>query len=87
MMRVLKIFQDPESFVFKLRDKVRNIVQVAVKKEWVLKIMQQCLSNNIPFFFKQWGGVNKKKHGRLLDGKEWNQLPDLSNSVPLVTAV
>jgi protein gp37 len=58
-----------------------------MKKEWVLKIMRQCLSNNIPFFFKQWGGVNKKKHGRLLDGKEWNQIPDLSNSTPLVPAV
>jgi protein gp37 len=29
----------------------------------------------VPFFFKQWGGVNKKKAGRILDGREWNQMP------------
>lgn len=58
-----------------------------MKKEWVLKIMRQCVSNNVPFFFKQWGGVNKKKNGRLLESKEWNQTPDLSNSVPFVNAV
>ena len=58
-----------------------------MKKEWVLKIMRQCLINNIPFFFKQWGGVNKKINGRILNGKEWNQIPDLSDTAPLVTAV
>lgn len=58
-----------------------------MKKEWALKIMRQCVSNNVPFFFKQWGGVNKKKNGRLLESKEWNQTPDLSNSVPFVNAV
>ncbi len=58
-----------------------------MKEEWALKIKQQCLKNSIPFFFKQWGGVNKKKNGRLLEGKEWNQIPDLSNSIPFVTAV
>jgi hypothetical protein len=29
-----------------------------------------------PFFFKQWGGVHKKKNGRKLDGRMWNELPD-----------
>ncbi len=47
-----------------------------LKEEWVVSIKDQCLSYYTPFFFKQWGGVNKKKAGRLLNGKEWNQVPD-----------
>ena len=43
--------------------------------EWVEKIRDRCLEQHIPFFFKQWGGVNKKKAGRILDGRIWNQLP------------
>jgi len=43
--------------------------------DWVIKIKNQCLSKKLPFFFKQWGGYNKKKNGRLLEGKEWNQVP------------
>ncbi|MCJ7433342.1 MAG: phage Gp37/Gp68 family protein [Anaerolineales bacterium] len=35
----------------------------------------------MPFFFKQWGGVQKKKAGRLLDGKTWNQMPKNINLV------
>ena len=46
-----------------------------VPKEWVYKIRDKCLSSGIPFFFKQWGGVNKKKNGRKLDGKIWNGMP------------
>ncbi len=46
-----------------------------MKKEWVYKIRDKCLSSGIPFFFKQWGGVNKKKNGRKLDGKIWNGIP------------
>ncbi|MGB4950990.1 MAG: phage Gp37/Gp68 family protein, partial [Rhizobiaceae bacterium] len=46
-----------------------------IKKEWVLDIRDQCLEANIPFFFKQWGGANKKKNGRLLQGRTWDQLP------------
>lgn len=42
---------------------------------WVSDIRDQCLKANVPFFFKQWGGVNKKKAGRLLDGKIWDQMP------------
>lgn len=44
--------------------------------EWVIDIKNQCISNNTPFFFKQWGGVNKKKNGRVLEGREWNELPN-----------
>jgi len=46
-----------------------------IKIEWVRKIRDQCIDKKIPFFFKQWGGVNKKKTGRLLDGREWNKMP------------
>lgn len=43
--------------------------------EWVLSIRDQCLSANVPFFFKQWGGVWKKKFGRILDGRTWDEMP------------
>lgn len=46
-----------------------------MEKEWVRNIQKMCSVARVPFFFKQWGGVNKKKTGRLLDGKEWNQMP------------
>ena len=46
-----------------------------IKEEWVLDIRDQCLSSKTPFFFKQWGGVQKKKAGRLLQGKIWSQMP------------
>ncbi|HMO16412.1 MAG TPA: phage Gp37/Gp68 family protein [Pirellulaceae bacterium] len=46
-----------------------------VKEEWVIEIRDQCLAAKVPFFFKQWGGVNKKKAGRKLRGKEWNEIP------------
>ena len=43
--------------------------------EWVLEILNQCKENDIPFFFKQWGGTNKKKSGRQLNGRTWDELP------------
>ncbi len=48
-----------------------------MKKEWVLDVRQQCREQNVAFFFKQWGGVNKKKAGRLLDGRTWEEMPAL----------
>ena len=45
------------------------------KTEWILEIKAQCREAHVPFFFKQWGGKNKKKNGRLLEGKTWNELP------------
>ena len=39
------------------------------------EIRDQCLAADVPFFFKQWGGVNKKKTGRILEGRTWSQLP------------
>ena len=46
-----------------------------MKEEWALEIKEQCANACIPFFFKQWGGTNKKKAGRLLEGRTWNELP------------
>lgn len=46
-----------------------------MKEEWVIKIKDECKKAKVPFFFKQWGGVQKKKAGRLLDGKTWDQMP------------
>ncbi len=42
---------------------------------WVSEIRDQCVAANVPFFFKQWGGVQKKRNGRLLDGRTWDELP------------
>lgn len=42
---------------------------------WVMEIRDQCRKANVPFFFKQWGGFNKKKAGRLLEGRTWDQMP------------
>lgn len=50
-----------------------------MKSEWVRDIRDQCLKSNIPFFFKQWGGVNKKKSGRILDGRTWDATPTLKD--------
>ena len=46
-----------------------------MKEKWVLNIKEQCINQNTHFFFKQWGGVNKKKNGRLLDGQTWDEMP------------
>ncbi|MBN1972463.1 MAG: phage Gp37/Gp68 family protein [Sedimentisphaerales bacterium] len=46
-----------------------------MKIEWVRNIREQCLAQKVPFFFKQWGGINKKKTGRLLDGRTWDKMP------------
>jgi protein gp37 len=46
-----------------------------MEKEWILDIRKQCRKAKVPFFFKQWGGVWKKKNGRLLDGRTWDQMP------------
>ena len=46
-----------------------------MKSEWAVDIRNQCLDADIPFFFKQWGGVNKKEAGRSLAGQTWSQMP------------
>lgn len=44
-------------------------------KEWVVSIRNQCLERRVPFFFKQWGGVRKKRTGRILEGRTWDETP------------
>jgi protein gp37 len=46
-----------------------------MQEEWVLEIRDQCKAVGVPFFFKQWGGVNKKKTGRELQGRAWDEMP------------
>ncbi len=46
-----------------------------IKKEWIIEIKEQCQFQNTHFFFKQWGGTNKKKTGRVLEGKTWDEMP------------
>ncbi len=53
-----------------------------MKEEWVLKIRDICRSKNIPFFFKQWGEFNKKRNGRKLEDRYWNEMP-IVKSQPL----
>ena len=48
-----------------------------MKVEWVRDVRDQCLKANVAFFFKQWGGVRKKKTGRELDGKFHDEFPKL----------
>lgn len=51
-----------------------------MEEEWVTSLRDQCLDANVPFFFKQWGGVNKKRTGRELEGQTWDQMPDLESA-------
>jgi len=44
--------------------------------EWVLDIHEQCNESGVPFFFKQWGGRNKKVSGRILNGKTYDEMPE-----------
>jgi len=46
-----------------------------MQKEWVQCIREQCQTAGVPFFFKQWGGVHKKRNGRVLDGRTWDGMP------------
>lgn len=46
-----------------------------MKEEWVISIKEQCQTANVPFFFKQWGGTNKKKSGRELQGVIYSEMP------------
>jgi protein gp37 len=43
---------------------------------WATDLRDQCRRANVPFFFKQWGGTNKKRAGRALEGRVWDEMPD-----------
>lgn len=49
-----------------------------MKPEWVWPLRDQCRNARVPFFFKQWGGTNKKAAGRKLDGRTWDEMPRVS---------
>lgn len=46
-----------------------------MKTKWVQDVRKQCRAQKIPFFFKQWGGKNKKEAGRLLNGRTYDGMP------------
>lgn len=46
-----------------------------MQERWVLEIKALCRASSVPFFFKQWGGVNKKAAGRLLRGRSYDEMP------------
>ena len=46
-----------------------------MEREWVVSLWDQCRAARVPFFFKQWGGVQKKKRGRELDGRVYSAFP------------
>ncbi len=55
-----------------------------MKPEWVMDIRNQCKRAGVPFFFKQWGGVRKKKAGRTLEGRTWDEIPVKTRAISLV---
>ncbi len=54
---------------------------------WVADIRDQCLKAGTLFFFKQWGGVQKKKAGRILDGRTWDEMPAIRANIQAVGGV
>jgi len=46
-------------------------------EDWAVEIRNQCKLDRVAFFFKQWGGIRPKSGGRLLDGREWNEYPNV----------
>jgi protein gp37 len=51
-------------------------------------VRRQCRQQNVPFFFKQWGGVRKSKNGRILDGRTYDEMPiqPIMPQLPLIEA-
>jgi protein gp37 len=52
-----------------------------IQEAWVWDIRQQCQEQGAQFFFKQWGGTNKKKAGRLLGGRTYDEMPVIENTI------
>ena len=60
-----------------------------VEPYWITSVRDQCQESKVPFFFKQWGGVRKKRAGRELDGRTWDEMPllrplNVSNSLVML---
>lgn len=49
--------------------------------DWVLEIQSQCQNDGVSFFFKQWGGRNKKKNGRILNGRTYDEMPEIEQQL------
>ena len=58
-----------------------------MRPEWAISVRDQCLAHGVPFFFKQWGGVWKKRTGRVLDRQTWNGFPRPRQPPALLAAV
>ena len=52
-----------------------------MQEQWVLSILQQCERRNIPFFFKQWGGVRKRHAGRVLNNRTYDEFPEVHYAI------
>ena len=50
-----------------------------MREEWALEVRDKCLDARVPFFFKQWGGTNKKKAGKVLEGRTWVEMPRVAD--------
>lgn len=53
-------------------------------EQWAIEIRDQCQTDKVAFFFKQWGGIRPKAGGRLLRGREWNEYPVVSPSAHMM---
>jgi len=58
-----------------------------VKVEWLRELRDQCQAQNVAFFFKQWGGRTPKAGGNTLDGKQWQEYPDIKHNQILGTSL
>lgn len=58
-----------------------------MRLEWVRDLRDRCERSSVPFFFKQWGGKTPKAGGRLLDEREWNELPRIATPEPAVDTI
>ncbi len=54
-----------------------------VQSEWITSIRDQCRTAGVSFFFKQWGGIHKKKAGRTLDGRTYDEVPDRRSRIEM----
>jgi protein gp37 len=52
-----------------------------IKEEWIIDIKEQCQKSNVAFYFKQWGGTNKKKNGKSLRGEQYSEMPEIKQVV------
>lgn len=57
-----------------------------IQRNWVIEIRRRCRQAGVPFFFKQWGGVNKKKTGRQLDGRTYDEMPTRYQNISVAPA-